>query len=247
ANKPSLEVARRAEDLLQKLEGPVRAPETLRNLRAVEVLEHIGTAQAEEILKSLARGHPDARLTQEAKASLDRLGKRPATTRCPIAAGRHSRLGRSPEAAVPPTPGAVTHVSRKISRRPTTPLDYMLAASASVWEDGAMATSTANLLIQHIRKLVEPGTEKFSDGALLARFVAKRDEAAFTALVQRHGPMVWRVCRRVLPDASDAEDAFQATFLVLCRKAGSVRRQASVGSWLYGVAYRVALQARAAA
>ncbi len=94
---------------------------------------------------------------------------------------------------------------------------------------------------------MEPGTEEFSDRQLLARFVAQRDEAAFAALLQRHGPLVWRVCRRLLSDEADAEDAFQATFLVLARKAGSIRRQALVGSWLYGVAYRLALQARTAA
>src|SRR5262245_57546834 len=82
-----------------------------------------------------------------------------------------------------------------------------------------------------------------TDGQLLARFVLARDERAFASLVRRHGPMVFGVCRRVLRHDQDAEDAFQATFLVLARKARSVVKRESVGSWLYAVAYRIALQA----
>jgi RNA polymerase sigma factor (sigma-70 family) len=83
-----------------------------------------------------------------------------------------------------------------------------------------------------------------TDGELLEAFVAGRDEAAFEALVRRHGPMVFGLCRRILGGCHDAEDAFQATFLVLVRKAASVMPRELVANWLYGVAYRTASKAR---
>lgn len=100
-----------------------------------------------------------------------------------------------------------------------------------------------------VRYLVQVATgprADLSNEELLDRFVARADEAAFEALVRRLGPMVLGVCRRVLCDAHDAEDAFQATFLVLVRKAGSLRNRDALGPWLYGVAYRTALNSRAA-
>jgi RNA polymerase sigma factor (sigma-70 family) len=83
-----------------------------------------------------------------------------------------------------------------------------------------------------------------SDAALLDRWLALRDEAAFEVLLWRHGPMVLGVCRRVLGNDADVEDAFQAAFLLLVRKAAAIRRRESVAAWLYQVAYRVALRAR---
>src|SRR5437588_3722109 len=84
-----------------------------------------------------------------------------------------------------------------------------------------------------------------TDRELLQSFSSRHDSAAFEALLQRHGPMVLGVCRRLLRDSHAAEDAFQATFLVLVRKARSIRKKEAVGSWLYGVACRVAREARA--
>jgi RNA polymerase sigma factor (sigma-70 family) len=107
-----------------------------------------------------------------------------------------------------------------------------------------MRTGAWRTVLNHLR-LADGGG--LTDGQLLARFIDNRDEAAFAALVRRHGPMVLGVCRRVLGHAHDAEDAFQATFLLLARKATSVVRREAVGSFLYGVAYRTALRARAQA
>ncbi|HKB37177.1 MAG TPA: sigma-70 family RNA polymerase sigma factor, partial [Gemmataceae bacterium] len=83
-----------------------------------------------------------------------------------------------------------------------------------------------------------------SDGQLLDRFVTAREEGAFTTLLQRYGPMVLHVCRRVLPEQHDAEDVFQATFLLLVKMAASIRKRESVASWLHGTAYRLAVHLR---
>jgi RNA polymerase sigma factor (sigma-70 family) len=88
------------------------------------------------------------------------------------------------------------------------------------------------------------GRDLRSDAELIEHFLATRDEQAFGVLLGRHGPLVWGVCRRVLGRVHDAEDAFQATFLILARKAASIRRRTSVRCWLHGVALRVALRTR---
>src|SRR5262249_55290560 len=107
-----------------------------------------------------------------------------------------------------------------------------------------MASTRPGVVLEHVRRIAADG-DAATDGELLARFAAGRDEAAFTALVRRHGPMVLGVCRGVLRHRHDAEDAFQAAFLILARKAASIRCHQSVSSWLHEVAYRVALKARA--
>jgi RNA polymerase sigma factor (sigma-70 family) len=96
-----------------------------------------------------------------------------------------------------------------------------------------------------LSRLAASPASDLSDADLLERFRARREEAAFTVLVQRHGPAVLGVCRRLLGNGADVDDAFQATFLVLLRKAGAIRRKASLGCWLYGVAWRLANKARA--
>jgi RNA polymerase sigma factor (sigma-70 family) len=109
-----------------------------------------------------------------------------------------------------------------------------------------MSAMQLGTFLRHLRRVVGPGTDAgLTDAQLLERFLNDRDEAAFEVLVWRHGPMVLGVCRRVLRGEQDTEDAFQATFLALLRKAGSISKRQSVGSWLHQVAYRVALAARA--
>jgi RNA polymerase sigma factor (sigma-70 family) len=105
-----------------------------------------------------------------------------------------------------------------------------------------MATAQPGTLLRHIKGLAA-GRHR-TDGQLLDDFAARRDESAFAALLSRHGPMVLRVCRRVLRHEQDAEDAFQATFLVLARHSGAIRKREALASWLYGVAYRTAMEAK---
>src|SRR5215471_5216606 len=108
-----------------------------------------------------------------------------------------------------------------------------------------MATAQLTAVVRCLRRLVDPrDTVQRSDRQLLDLFITARDETAFATLVRRHGPLVLSVCRRVLGDRHDAEDAFQAAFLVLARKASAIRKRDSVGSWLFGVAYRLACQLR---
>jgi RNA polymerase sigma factor (sigma-70 family) len=111
-----------------------------------------------------------------------------------------------------------------------------------------MPDSPMSGVVRQLRRVIfRREAEGLSDGQLLDCFLARREEAAFEALVRRHGPMVLGVCRRVLRHNQDAEDAFQATFLVLARKAESVSPRERVGPWLHGVACRTAFKARAIA
>src|SRR5262245_63914639 len=108
-----------------------------------------------------------------------------------------------------------------------------------------MSGARLGTVLRHIHRLALPAqTQELSDAQLLERFRAGRDEAAFAALMQRHGSLVWCVCRQVLGHEQDVEDAFQATFLVLARQAGAVRKGDALASWLHGTAHRVALRAK---
>jgi RNA polymerase sigma factor (sigma-70 family) len=109
-----------------------------------------------------------------------------------------------------------------------------------------MATGQMSVVIQHLRRAMLLQDEAgLTDGQLLEDYISRRAEAAFAALVQRHGPMVWSVCRRVLTNYHDAEDAFQATFLVLVRRAASIASPELLANWLYGVAHQTAMKSRA--
>ena len=108
-----------------------------------------------------------------------------------------------------------------------------------------MAAGQMDKLVEYIRRVASKHDAAGRlDGDLVKRYVTGKDEAAFQTLVRRHGPMVLGVCRRVLRNHHDAEDAFQATFLVLVRKAATLRSPAMIGNWLYGVAHRTAWHAR---
>jgi RNA polymerase sigma factor (sigma-70 family) len=108
-----------------------------------------------------------------------------------------------------------------------------------------MAFRPLDHVLEHIRRIrPSPSSAVLGDGPLLERFLNLRDEGAFETIVSRHGPMVLSVCRRVLEDAHASEDAFQATFLVLLKKARFLKRRDLLANWLYGVAYRTALKAK---
>src|SRR4051812_298484 len=111
-----------------------------------------------------------------------------------------------------------------------------------------MPTSRASEVIQHLTDAVLlRDRARLTDGQLLEGYLSGHDDAALAALVRRHGPMVWGVCRRVLSSHHDAEDAFQATFLVLVRRAASIASRELLANWLYRVAHQTALKARAMA
>jgi RNA polymerase sigma factor (sigma-70 family) len=111
----------------------------------------------------------------------------------------------------------------------------------------AVSTTLGGFLRRLKKAMAAESLAVLAERELVERFLSAHDEAAFQAILSRHGPMIFRVCRRVLSQEQDVEDAFQATFLVLAREAHKIRKQGSLASWLHGVAYRAALKARAGA
>src|SRR5437870_4134835 len=107
-----------------------------------------------------------------------------------------------------------------------------------------MAHASYRSVLRQLRQIIEPAGDP-TDRQLLDRFTHDHEETAFAALVSRYGPMVLGVCRRVLNNTHDTEDAFQATFLILVRKTGSLRKQRPLSNWLYTVAFHTALKAKA--
>src|SRR5262245_22663606 len=155
-----------------------------------------------------------------------------------------SSLGLEPPAAFQ---GGCPGAGGKKANKDAPPREVSVGGQNGFAGQGArdMANAQAAPVIRFLRHLAAVhGAADRPDGQLLHRFASQGDEGAFAALVRRHGPMVLAVCRRVLNDTHAAEDCFQATFLTLARKAGSLRQPESLGPWLYGVACRTALKAK---
>jgi RNA polymerase sigma factor (sigma-70 family) len=148
--------------------------------------------------------------------------------------------------ATPARPSGHRNSLEKKSMKKPRPGNSRLRSADEDPRGTAVTHDPTGNLIDHLRSMMRAGGEADrTDAQLLEDYISRHDEAAVTALVRRHGPMVWGVCRRVLDNDHDAEDAFQAAFLVLVRKAASILPRAMVGNWLYGVAHQTALKARA--
>ncbi len=110
-----------------------------------------------------------------------------------------------------------------------------------------MATKHLSAAVQHIHNMVTDPSQSKDDGQLLTAFLANNDQVAFTTIIRRHGPMVLGICQRFLNDFHAAEDAFQATFILLAQQAGCIRKKESLASWLHGVGFRMARETKRAA
>ncbi len=154
-------------------------------------------------------------------------------------------LGKIPDAEVVKRTGRTLETVEKVRLAACPRVTNRWKPVCPTWSPG-MARKAFSPILQLIRRVHrDPRVEGSADQDLLRRFVDERDEAAFETLLRRHGAMVLDVCRGVLGNEADVEDAFQATFLILARRAESIRKGASLASWLHGVAYRTALRARA--
>src|SRR5262245_1501396 len=152
----------------------------------------------------------------------------------------NANCNKYPEQASPPAGGGVKIVGS------VRPLRASIHNGTFSFRDGsAMASPQLSSLVQNVcDRINPPGGPAVSDAQLLDQFVRYKDQGAFELLVWRHGPLVLSACRRVLQDQHAAEHAFQATFLTLVRRANTIDKRTSLSSWLYKVAYRVALRAR---
>ena len=141
--------------------------------------------------------------------------------------------------------GGEREESRERVARERELLDEFLGSGSLSRRSMAMPATQFGELIRHIHTMAAgPSAREKTDCELLEEFSVRGNEAAFAALVARHGPMVLRVCRRVLNHEQDAEDAFQAVYLVLAQNARSIRKREALAEWLHGVAYRTAMKAK---
>src|SRR5262249_30309876 len=133
---------------------------------------------------------------------------------------------------------------------------FPLAQTEPIWptflnscspEISVMETRLLGQVLRYLRQIAAPADGSRLDAELIERYVSSHDGAAFARLVERHGPLVLGVCRRVLHNHHDAEDVFQATFLVLARKARHIRQRGALAGWLYKVAYHLSVKFRASA
>jgi RNA polymerase sigma factor (sigma-70 family) len=212
--------------------------------RLDEVAPHLPLPLVVVVARMMARRrearYQDVGVILEDLASYERRGLLACAEHAALAgalpAGRASR-GEETQAYHPP--------AERSGEFPTCPVLGKLETCPTPKKDADMHTRGVRRVLEHLRRS-PPGAAGVSDGELLARFTAARDEAAFAALVRRHGPMVWGVARRLLRHDQDTEDCFQAVFLVLARKAASLADAGAVAAWLHGVALRTALAARSA-
>src|SRR5262245_20543643 len=161
-----------------------------------------------------------------------------------VRTARKDRAGNGP--AWPSRgPGQTMTLPHKCWPHSVLPRNYFTGEQAPGSRTGMATASMSTFLRRLTRGMAAETFRDQSDRQLAERLLAGREEVVFEAIVRRHGPMVYRVCWRVLQQEQDTEDAFQATFLILAQQVRTVRRPASLASWLHGIARRVALKARA--
>jgi RNA polymerase sigma factor (sigma-70 family) len=215
--------------------------------------------RSDEVVEPSARPRQSSAADTIAPAETDANGVSPAgSDRGQASADRAAAPtdGRDSSAARPEAPPASAPlVNQKAARGQPVRVSNGTTDAATRPDNSVPGSSTSDIVVRPSNTPAAPAARVASprlsadlpDGALLHRFVTQREQAAFTALVQRHGSFVFGVCQRVLRDFHAAQDATQATFLVLARKAGMLDRNSPLGGWLYRVAYHLALRSRSVA